>query len=86
LEEKEILEKKNHTSFGKLILAKERSSPVYSKLLNNFKIGFGQAERSLDFILQKSTPGPEYNMTDRFKYKKVNFKYIHIYPRLLIGK
>jgi hypothetical protein len=31
LEEKEILEKKNHTSFGKLLLADEKSSPGYSK-------------------------------------------------------
>lgn len=35
------------------------------------QIGFGQAGRLLDFILQKNTPGPEYNMTDKFKFKKV---------------
>jgi hypothetical protein len=31
MEQMELLEKKSHTSFGKLILADEKNEPLYSK-------------------------------------------------------
>jgi hypothetical protein len=40
MEEKEALQKKSQTSFGKLILADEKTNPMYSKLLINFYFRF----------------------------------------------
>ena len=41
----------------------------------------------LDFILQKNTPGPEYHVTDKYKFKKVNLNCFNkLKIRALIGK
>jgi hypothetical protein len=65
MEEKETLQQKSQTSFGRLILAEEKSSPVFS---------FGGANRFAEFGIKKYVPGPEYNVSDKFKYKNVYTK------------
>lgn len=60
--EKENLTHKQHTSFGKLILAKEKSSPIFSFTGDNrFKNGFTHRN-----------PGPKYKVVDPYldKFKK----------------
>jgi len=32
MEEKELIQRKSYTSFGKLILADEKTNPIYSKI------------------------------------------------------
>lgn len=64
-EETELTKKKSYTSFGKLILADEKTSPVFS---------FGGANR---FIVstnapQKQTPGPIYKLSDKYKFAVVS--------------
>lgn len=60
-EETELVKKKSQTSFGKLILAKEKTSPIFS---------FGGANRfnSSSNIVKKQTPGPIYKVTDKYKF------------------
>ena len=60
-EEAEMITKKSHTSFGKLILADEKNSPVFS---------FGGANRFSGGvqITTKQTPGPIYKMSNKFKF------------------
>ena len=68
LEEKESLQKRAYTSFGKLILAKESTAPKYS---------FTGADRNSGdmALVSKQTPGPKYiSQTEKIKYSKV----IHI--------
>jgi len=62
LEQNELLEKKSHTSFGKLILADEKNAPEFS---------FSGAQRfqKLGGIMaSKTTPGPIYTVTDKYKF------------------
>jgi hypothetical protein len=65
MEEKETLQKKSQTSFGKLILADEKTAP---------QISFGLAHRFANtgdmITIPKNTPGPIYQVTDRYKYKE----------------
>jgi hypothetical protein len=37
MEEKEMLQKKSYTSFGKLILADEKTNPMYSMIIIFYK-------------------------------------------------
>jgi hypothetical protein len=62
MEEKETLQKKSYTSFGKLILADESTAPVYS---------FGAGNR-IDLTGKKFTPGPIYDITDKYKYNEAS--------------
>jgi len=61
LEQNEVLEKKSHTSFGKLILADEKNAPTFS---------FSGAERfqKVGGLVSKTTPGPVYTVTDKYKF------------------
>ncbi|MCQ2818148.1 MAG: hypothetical protein MJ252_12855 [archaeon] len=65
-QEEEALKRRSHTSFGKLILAKEKTAPIYS---------IGQAVRFSDndncqfSTLPRYTPGPRYEVIDVDKYK-----------------
>lgn len=62
--DEELRRSKSHTSFGKLILAKEPSFPTYS---------IGKAHRFGGNSGIESLPGPLYAPTDEtiYKYKKV---------------
>jgi len=55
------LKKRAYSSFGKLILAKEKTMPTFS---------FGNATRDAPIKVNKMTPGPIYDVHDRTKYKK----------------
>ena len=63
-EERDAIQKKSYTSFGKLILAEEKSNPIYS---------IGTADRFAvtgDIIeIPKDTPGPQYEIPEVTKYK-----------------
>lgn len=61
-EENESLKKRAYSSFGKLILAKEKTMPTFS---------FGNSTREAPIKISKLTPGPIYNVHDRVKYNKV---------------
>lgn len=59
------MKKKSYTSFGKLILAKEKSKPIYS---------FSKAERfasagGVNSAIPKYTPGPKYDVPEVTRYK-----------------
>jgi hypothetical protein len=65
IEEKEEIKRRSFTSFGKLILSDEKSSPVVSfpgsKKFN--KLGAPTSTK---------TPGPIYNYQDKYKYLNVS--------------
>lgn len=67
IEETDLIRKKSHTSFGKLILADEKNSPVFS---------FGGANRFAPGtnVHQKQIPGPIYKVTDKYKFPVVSIK------------
>lgn len=60
-QENKALKQRSYTSFGKLILAKEKNAPLFS---------FGNAQRDQPIKAQRGTPGPIYDVHDRTKYKK----------------
>ena len=62
IEEKEEIKRRSFTSFGKLLLSDEKSSPVIS-FPNAKKFNKAGAPTSLN------TPGPIYTYDDQFKYK-----------------
>ena len=62
-EKNETLKKRAYSSFGKLILAKEKTFPTFS---------FGNATRDAPLKVNKITPGPIYDVHDRIKYSKVS--------------
>lgn len=64
VEEKEEIKKRSFTSFGKLILSDEYSSPVVSFPVAK-KFNKAGAPTSLN------TPGPIYDADDKYKYKNV---------------
>ncbi len=59
-----MIQKKSFTSFGKLILSDEKTNPVFS-------FGTDKKFEAGGKVLKTKTPGPIYNVTDQFKYKKV---------------
>lgn len=66
------LTKKQHTSFGKLILAKEKSSPVFSKLVTIIYIqGFSNEQRFKSQVDKQiaSFPLAKYEITDPTLYR-----------------
>lgn len=70
----EMLEKKSHTSFGKLILADEDNAPIFSNYYSYS--GFSGANRfpKIGGMVEfKPTPGPIYNITDEFKFHSVTY-------------
>ena len=64
IEEKEEIKRRSFTSFGKLILSDEKSSPVVSFPGSKKFNKLGQPV--------KFTPGPIYNVDDKMKYKSVS--------------
>ena len=67
VEEKEEIKRRSFTSFGKLILSDEKSSPI---------INFPNAKKfnKLGAPPQvTNTPGPIYNLNDKFKYNIVSY-------------
>lgn len=69
MEENELIKKRSYTSFGKLVLADEKNSPVFS---------FGGANRfsAGSHLAKKGTPGPNYNVSDRYKFSVVWYSLI----------
>lgn len=78
MEEKELIQRKSYTSFGRLILADEKTNPIFSNIISYINIwkikGFGTDKKFVDAggrVIQSKTPGPIYDVTDKFKYNKV---------------
>lgn len=69
VEEKEEIKRRSFTSFGKLILSKENSSPMFS-FPGAKKFNKAGAPTSLN------TPGPVYSYTDKYKYKNVRYHHL----------
>jgi len=63
LEEAEKLNIKSNTSFGKLILADEKTAP-------GFSFGSEKKFHTSGTIQYKKTPGPIYKVTDKFKFNE----------------
>ena len=76
-EEKEMLKKRSYTSFGKLILAKESSSPIFS-FTGAKRIVYTKHKINKGNLIKSSKEQPELkvqvplNQYDKFKYKIVS--------------
>lgn len=76
-EEKEMLKKRSYSSFGKLILAKESSSPIYS-FPGAKRIVYTKPKRNKGNRSKSSKEKPDLkthvplNQYDKFKYKIVS--------------
>ena len=64
-EQNKNLQKKNYTSFGKLILSKEKSAPLVS-----FTAASKQNKGGAPTYLKN--PGPIYKFENKYKYKSVS--------------
>ena len=77
VEEKEEIKRRSFTSFGKLILSKEKTSPI---------INFGVAKKfnKSGAVHDLKTPGPIYNvLNNKFKYKVVSNQFFIYMNNLL---
>jgi hypothetical protein len=73
MKEKEAMKERAYTSFGRLVMASERTAPMISKEV--LTIGFPNADRFCVngemVTIPKDNPGPKYVVHDNLKYKNV---------------